>query len=110
MAHKHLSEGALNLVAQRFKVLSDPLRLRLIHCLMKGERNVTALFTETGATQANVSRHLATLTRAGIVSRRKEGLNVYYSILDQSVLELCDIVCGGVEEHLRRQMDRILER
>ena len=65
-----LSDAALKLVAHRFAVLSDPMRLRLVHSLFDGEKNVTALVQETGGTQTNVSRHLHTLTQANVLARR----------------------------------------
>jgi len=91
----------LQLVANRFKLLSEPMRLRLIHALIEDEATVSALVEQVGATQANVSRHLQTLAQAGILGRRKEGLHVYYQIEDESILELCEHVCGG----LRRQSE-----
>ena len=104
MARKELSDQALGLVAQRFKALSDPLRLKLIMSLMGGERNVGDLVSECGATQANVSRHLQTLTEAGILKRRKIGLHVFYDIADRTVFDLCDLVCGSVEDFLKNQV------
>ena len=104
MEKKQLSDQALNLVAQRFKALSDPLRLRLIMALMEGERNVGDLVVSCGATQANVSRHLQTLTEVGILKRKKIGLHVFYDIADRTVFDLCDLVCGSVEEYLRNQV------
>lgn len=98
-----LSEGALQLVAQRFAVLAEPMRLRLIQALFDGERNVTELVEATGGTQANVSRHLQTLTGAHILGRRKEGLLVYYHISDPSIPKLCQLVCGGLEKSLAKQ-------
>lgn len=92
-------DAFLQLVADRFKLLSEPMRLRLIQALIDGEATVSSLVDRTGATQANVSRHLQTLAQAGILGRRKQGLNVYYRIEDKSILELCEHVCGG----LRRQ-------
>ena len=94
-------EGFLEMVADRFKVLGEPMRLRLIHTLMNGESTVGSLVEKTGATQANVSRHLQTLTQAGILARRKDGLHVYYRIEDTSILDLCEHVCQG----LRRQSE-----
>ncbi len=99
-----LSEEALELVARRFAVLGEPMRLRLLHALMDGERNVTSLVEATGGQQANVSRHLQTLAQAGFVRRRRSGLQVYYSIADPDVFRLCDIVCGGLEKHLSTQV------
>ena len=69
-----LSDEALQLVARRFAVLGEPMRLRLLQALFAGEKSVGALATETSGTQANVSRHLQTIAEAGLVARRKEGL------------------------------------
>jgi len=108
MAQKNLrplSDAALELVARRFGVLSEPMRLRLVHALFTAEKSVSALVGETGGTQANVSRHLQTLASAGILARRKEGLQVLYSIADPSIYRLCDIVCGSIEKQLAKQAD-----
>jgi ArsR family transcriptional regulator len=100
-----LSDHALELVARRFAVLSDPMRLRLVHALFDGEKNVNALVEEVGGTQPNVSRHLQTLTHAHVLARRKDGLQVFYSIADPSIFKLCDLVCGSLEKQLTRQAD-----
>jgi DNA-binding transcriptional ArsR family regulator len=97
---KKLSGEALEMIAARFKVLSEPMRLKLIYALMDGEKTVSELMEQTGGLQANVSKHLGLLLDAGVVSRRKEGLKAYYRIADQSVYELCDLVCGSLEERL----------
>jgi ArsR family transcriptional regulator len=101
--HSPLSEEALELVARRFAVLAEPMRLRLIQALFDGERNVSDLVEATGGTQANVSRHLQTLTAAHVLSRRKEGLQVFYEIADPSIFKLCELVCGSLEKSLSRQ-------
>jgi ArsR family transcriptional regulator len=101
--HRCLSEEALELVARRFAVLSEPMRLRLIQSLFDGERNVSQLVDATEGTQANVSRHLQTLTAAGILERRKDGLQVYYRISDPTIPQLCGIVCTAIEKQLARQ-------
>lgn len=98
-----LSEAALELIARRFAVLSEPMRLRLVHALFDGEKNVNALVEETGGTQTNVSRHLQTLAQANVLARRKEGLQVFYSIVDPSIFKLCDLVCGSLEKQLSKQ-------
>lgn len=100
-----MSEAALGLIARRFAVLAEPMRLRLVHALFAGEKHVTALVEEVGGTQANVSRHLQTLTHAHILSRRKEGLQVFYAIADPSIYRLCELVCGSIEKELARQTD-----
>ena len=98
-----LTDDALDLIARRFAVLGEPMRLRLIHALFNGEKNVTTLVEETGGTQANVSRHLQMLTQAHFVSRRKEGLQVFYAIADPTLYQLCELVCGSLEKQLAKQ-------
>ncbi len=98
-----LSDEAMELVARRFAVLAEPMRLKLVHALFDGEKNVNALVEATSGTQANVSRHLQTLTQAHILARRKEGLQVFYSIADPSIFKLCDLVCGSLEKQLTKQ-------
>ncbi len=98
--HKKLPPVALELVAARFKMLAEPMRLRLLNELRGGERTVTQLVEATGAGQANVSKHLGLLADAGMVSRRKEGLTVNYFIADESLFELCDLVCGRLLKEL----------
>jgi ArsR family transcriptional regulator len=98
-----LSDEALVMIAHRFAVLSEPLRLKLIHSLFDGEKSVNTLVELTGGTQANVSRHLQTLTQAHILGRRKEGLQVFYSIADPTIFELCGLVCGSIEKQLSKQ-------
>ncbi|HOM98829.1 MAG TPA: metalloregulator ArsR/SmtB family transcription factor [Acidobacteriota bacterium] len=102
---KLLTDEALELVANRFKVLADPLRLKLVQLLMDGPEDVSSLVHLSGANQANVSRHLSTLARAGILNRRKVGLHVYYEIADDSVLELCELVCGSIEKYHASQAE-----
>lgn len=101
-----LSDAALELVAARFRALAEPSRLRLIRQLEQhGESNVTSLLAATGLSQANASRHLQTLTEAGILGRRREGLHVIYFIADPQIPELCALVCGGLERRLRAQSE-----
>ncbi|MBI5768436.1 MAG: helix-turn-helix transcriptional regulator [Verrucomicrobia bacterium] len=100
-----LNEGALEMVARRFAVLGEPMRLRLIQALFAGKKHVNALVAETGGTQANISRHLQTLTQAHILSRQKEGLQVFYEIADPSIFQLCDQVCGSLQQDIARQAD-----
>jgi DNA-binding transcriptional ArsR family regulator len=104
-----LSEPALELVARRFAALAEPMRLRLVQALFGGELSVNALAKVIGGTQANVSRHLQTLTHANIVTRRKDGLQVFYSIADPSIGQLCQLVCGSLEKQLARQIESFVE-
>ena len=100
-----MTDAALELVARRFAVLAEPMRLRLIQALFAGEKCVSALVTETGGTQANISRHLQTLIHAQILSRRKDGLQVFYAIADPSIFGLCELVCGRLEQQCAEQAD-----
>jgi DNA-binding transcriptional ArsR family regulator len=94
-----MNDEVLDHVAYRFKLLGEPMRLRLLNCLKDGEKCVQELVDETGAGQANVSKHLSLLMNDGVVNRRKEGLHVYYFIQDESIYRLCNIVCDSLEEN-----------
>lgn len=91
----------LERVAQRFRALGEPQRLRILQMLESGPRPVNEIVSALGANQPNVSRHLQALFEAGIVLRRKEATSVYYSIADPIVFKLCDLVC----ETARRQVE-----
>lgn len=102
---RNLSEAALEKVAERFKVLSEPMRLKLLYALMDGEKSVSELVQETGGLQANVSKHLGLLLDSRVVGRRKQGLNSYYRITDESIFELCDLVCGSIHDRLAAELE-----
>ena len=101
MGHLSLTPPLLALVAERFRALAEPARLQILNCLRAGERTVTELVTETALGQANVSKHLQLLHSLGFVTRRKEGLFVYYLLADKSVFQLCDLVCGRLEKEMK---------
>jgi DNA-binding transcriptional ArsR family regulator len=91
------------MIARRFRVLGEPTRIRLLHSLYDGEKSVGVLVTASGGTQTTVSRHLQTLADAGIVGRRRSGAQVFYSISDRTIFELCDLVCRSLEiQHTAR--------
>ena len=92
-----MAPEVLDHVAARFKVLSEPLRLRILQELETGKLSVGELADAVGSTQPNVSKHLKILQDEGLIARRKEGNAVYYSIADPSVFELCDVVCGSLK-------------
>lgn len=97
-----LSVEAIDLIASRFKVLSDPVRLTLLHRLGPEERSVGDLARATGYSQANVSKHLSILLDAGFVGRRKDGLNVFYAVSDKSIFNICQIICSMMNRALSR--------
>jgi ArsR family transcriptional regulator len=94
--HAELSPEALELVADRFRVLAEPLRLRILQTLRSGEKNVTELTALLGTTQPNVSKHLRVLQEAGLIGRRQSGTTVYCFVADQTVFDLCDVVCTAL--------------
>src|ERR1700693_1405338 len=99
---KGLPPEALQEVAGYFQTLSEPTRLQILNYLREGERNVGELAQLCGYTAANVSRHLAMLTQHGLVARESRGTRAYYSIADESVYALCDLVCGNIARKFER--------
>jgi DNA-binding transcriptional ArsR family regulator len=91
-----LTKEALQIIADQFGVLAQPLRLQLLNELQFGERSVGELIEATGSNQANVSKHLNLLANAQMLSRRKAGLNVFYQISDPVVFQLCELMCSKV--------------
>lgn len=90
----------IELVAQRFRVLGEPMRIKLLDRLRDGAATVSELQDALGASQQNVSKHLGILHAAGMVSRAKDGNHARYAISDPSVFDLCEQVCGGVRRQL----------
>ena len=93
-----LDPASIDKVAQLFKLLCDPTRLRILQTLCAGERSVGAVVEAVGASQANVSKHLALLAAHQAVERRREGLNVFYSIKEPLILELCRTVKASLKK------------
>ena len=100
-----LSDAALDLIAARFRALSEPTRLRLLMALEDGEKNVTELVKSTGATQTNVSRQLGMLVTAGLLARRKNGLSVLYRIADPGIFDLCGHVCKSLQKRISQESE-----
>ena len=98
-----LPDPLVELIARRFRVLGEPMRIKLLDRLRAAPASVRELQAATGASQQNVSKHLGVLADACFVSRQRDGNFVRYAIADQGVFELCDQVCGG----LRRQLDEL---
>jgi ArsR family transcriptional regulator len=95
-----LPEELAELIARRFRALSDPLRVRILDLLRNEELSVSVLAERLDASQQNVSKHLALLSDSGMLARRKEGNHVYYRIADEVVLALCEQVCGSLQTQL----------
>jgi len=104
MSVPHPIPGPLaELIAERFRVLSEPTRIRILDRLREDEATVGELARDLGAGQQNVSKHLGVLAQAGLVTREKDGNAVRCRIADESVFALCELVCGGIA----RQADEI---
>lgn len=105
-----LQSDAAELVARRFRALSDPTRLRIVDLLRRrDEASVGEIAEALGGSQQNVSKHLASLQAEGFVSRRKQGTSSIYRIADPAVLELCDRLCEAMESQLA-EIEALLSR
>ena len=100
-----LPEPIVELIARRFRVIGEPMRIKILDRLRDGEATVAELTESLGTSQQTVSKHLGVLHGAGILGRRKQGTHTIYAIADESVLGLCEQVCGG----LQRQFSELAE-
>ena len=90
-------------VSEYFSVLSEPMRLRILNLLRDGEKCVQDLVEATATSQANVSKHLKVMLQAGILSRRSQGTSAYYSVEDDLIFELCNLVCDRLATRIEQQ-------
>jgi len=93
-----LTADELGRMAERFKMLGEPMRLKILQAVCKQPRTVNDIVTATGSTQANVSKHLALLAAAGILEREKNGQYVYYGIKDRLAVKLCELVRSQIAQ------------
>ena len=100
-----LDDRALEHVAEYFRALSEPHRLKILNALRAGERNVGELAEALESSQANVSKHLSVLSKLGFVERESRGTSAYYRVSDPATYELCDLVCGQVAKRLVLQAE-----
>ena len=100
-----LPDSLAEIIARRFRVLGEPMRIKLLDRLRDGEASVQQLTEATGASQQNVSKHLGVLLDAGIVGRRKEGTLSLFRITDEAVFEICEGVCGSLQRQLTELHD-----
>ena len=102
-----LPDDLVELITERFRVLSQPVRIKLLDRLREGEASGIELTQLVGTTQQNVSKHLRELQRAGIIARRQHGNYAYYRVADHSVYALCEAVCGGLERRVEQLREAI---
>ncbi len=93
-----IPEPVVELIAERFRLLGEPMRVRALdHLRDRGEASVGEIAETLGTSQQNVSKHLGVLHGAGVLARRRDGNRVLYSIADETVLSMCEAVCGSLE-------------
>lgn len=100
----------VDLIARRFRMLGEPYRLRMLQELESGERTVGELVAALDGNQSNVSKHLQILHDAGLVSRRRDGVSIVYSISDPMVFQLCELVCRSETQKSRREFEELSRR
>ena len=96
MDTKSSEDKVFESVAELFSVLSTPIRLRIISAVCQGEKNVSQLLAEIDTTQPNMSQHLSTLYRSGVLAKRRDGTQMYYRLQSERVATLCRAVCTQV--------------
>lgn len=95
-------DNTIEMAAELFGVLSAPLRLRIIRAVCDSEKNVSELLVEVPTTQPNMSKHLNTLYQAGILGKRRDGIQIYYRVIDQRVTDLCHTVCSQMSSNSKK--------
>jgi DNA-binding transcriptional ArsR family regulator len=100
VALSEITPELAELIAARMRVIGDPMRIRILDLLRGGELSVGQITERVGTSQQNASKHLGILLQAGIVGRRKEGTTSLYRVVDQSIFELCEQVCGGLAQQI----------
>jgi DNA-binding transcriptional ArsR family regulator len=103
---KQLPDQVLDRVADYFKVLSEPTRLRLLHLLYENEQSVGDLVKATNTSQANVSKHLKVMLNAALVTRRPNGTSAMYAVADEAVFQLCNSVCERIAERIKNEAEQ----
>lgn len=103
-----LPDPLVDLIAQRFRLLGEPTRVKLLDAMRPGPATASDLQAATGASQQNVSKHLGMLIDSGMVRRAKEGNRAYFSIADDTLFDLCERVCGSLRRQIA-ELDSLLE-
>lgn len=105
-----LTDSNAEVIAERFGALAEPMRLRLLNALRRGEKSVGDLAEESGASPANASKHLQLLLQQGFIERRKEGTTTWYRVADPAVFELCSLISAGIDKVLERRRKQLRQR
>ncbi len=102
-----LTDQMIELVARRFRMLGEPQRLRILQALDEGEKTVGQIVDALDGNQPNISKHLQALNDAGLVTRRRDGNSIFYSISDPVVCKLCELVCRSASEEARGRLESL---
>lgn len=105
MSDLHYSDDVLESVAELFSLLSTPIRLKIIRALREGEKNVSQMLAEIDTTQPNLSQHLSTLYRAGVLSKRRDSTQIFYRLQSERVALLCRAVCEQASRDIATPAD-----
>ncbi len=105
-----LSDKMIELVARRFRVLGEPIRLRILQVLEGGELSVNEIVDQIEGSQPNISKHLQTLFDAGLLGKRREGTSVLYGIADPMVFKLCEMVCAREAKRSKHEYEQLAVR
>lgn len=100
MSASHAQDQVFDTAAELFAVLAAPVRLKIISAVCVQERNVSELLSIIDTTQTNMSQHLATLYRAGVLAKRREGTQIFYRLQSERVATLCGAVCNQIAAEL----------
>ena len=95
-----LPDGLVDLIAQRFRVIGEPMRIRILDALRDEDLTINELADRLGSSQQNVSKHVGVLAQASIVAREKVGTSVRCSLADPVIFDLCELVCGGIAQQV----------
>ena len=99
------SDEVFSTAAELFKLLATPIRLKIISALCRGEKNVSQLLQDVATTQPNMSQHLSSLYRAGVLSKRRDATQIYYRIGNERAAALCRAVCTQIAVEMDPQAD-----
>lgn len=102
-----ISEQLLERIARRLKAMANPFRLRILHTLEHGELSVNQILEQVGGSQGNVSKHLSVLRGSELVTQRRDGTNIFYSIADEAVFEVCRTVCDSLQSRALAEVEVI---
>jgi ArsR family transcriptional regulator len=88
------------LQAEICKTLADPKRLMILHELRNSEKSVGQLVSSLELPQSNISHHLAIMRERGIVTARRDGTTIYYSLASPKIGQACDLVQGVLRDQM----------